>query len=94
MSEKLEISQIVSLMIGFFVLFIIVEAIYTSIDDAVNNLNLTMGCGEDQNCSTDTPYPTAGNLVVYGWKVFQYVVGLGALILAGMVIVKKAKSLG
>jgi len=82
--ESVGISEIVSLMIGFFVLFLIVEAIYSTVNDAVDNLNSTM---------TTAGYDTAGNLVVYGWKVFQYVVGLGALILAGTVIVKKAKSL-
>ncbi len=84
MATNVGISEIVSLMIGFFVLFLIVEALYSTVNDAVVALNATM---------TDAGNQTAGTLVIRGWQVFQYVVGLGALILAGTVIVKKAKSL-
>jgi len=84
MASKVGISEILTLMIGFFVLFLVVEALYSTVNDAVDSLNSTM---------TTAGYSTAGNLVVYGWKVFQYVIGLGALILAGAVIVKKAKSI-
>ena len=84
MATKIGISEIVGLMIGFFVLFLVVEALYGTVNDAVNDLNTTMHT---------EGYETAGTLVVRGWQVFQYVIGLGALILAGAVIVKKAKSL-
>jgi len=84
MGTNVGIGEILSLMIGFFVLFLIVDALYSTVNTAVDNLNTTM---------TTAGYDTAGDLVVYGWKVFQYVIGLGALILAGTVIIKKAKSL-
>lgn len=84
MASKIGISEIVGLMIGFFVLFLVVEALYGTVNTSVNDLNTTM---------YNAGYTTAGTLVVRGWQVFQYVIGLGALILAGAVIVKKAKSL-
>jgi len=84
MAAKVGISEIVGLMIGFFVLFLIVEALYSTVNDAVTDLNTTM---------YNAGNTTAGVLVVRGWEVFQYVIGLGALILGGTVIVKKAKSL-
>lgn len=99
---KVEVGTIVSLMIGFFVLFLIVEALYGTVNDTVNTLNTTMTCTGGVNvsaCESNTPpftvgaYRTAGNLVVYGWRLLQYVIGLGALVLGAMVIMKKAGKL-
>jgi len=103
MSKGVDISGILSLMIGFFVLFLIVNALHGTINTAVNNLNTTMVCNGEgavnsSACESGTPPytegdSTAGTLVVYGWKLLQYVIGLGALVLAVVVIKKKASEL-
>lgn len=84
MSSKLDIGGIVSLFIGAFILFTLVEALYGTVNTSVDKLNETM---------TTAGYDTSGNMVVYGWKIMQYVVGLGALILGATWLTKKAKSL-
>lgn len=81
---NLDIGSIVALFIGVFILFTLVDALYSTVNDAVTALNETMTTGG---------YATAGNMVIYGWKILQYVVGLGALIIGAKVLVDKAKSL-
>jgi hypothetical protein len=80
----LDIGGILSLFIGIFVLFTLVDALYSTVNTAVSNLNITMTTGG---------YGTSGNMVIYGWKILQYVVGLGALIVGAKVLVDKAKEL-
>jgi hypothetical protein len=81
---KLDIGGVVALFIGVFILFTLVEALYGTVNTAVDTLNATM---------TDAGYSTAGNMVVYGWKIMQYVVGLGALIIGAKWLTSKAKGL-
>lgn len=84
MGSKLDIGGIVSLFLGVFVLFTLVDALYGTVNTAVVNLNTTM---------TDGGYATSGTMVIYGWKILQYVVGLGALIVGAKVLIDKSKGL-
>jgi len=84
MSKGLDIGGILTLFIGVFVLFTLVDALYSTVNTSVTTLNATMHT---------SGYATAGNMVVYGWKILQYVVGLGALIIGAKVLVSKAKGM-
>ena len=84
MAKKLDIGGVVSLFIAVFVLFTIVEALYGTVNSSVNTMNDTM---------TTAGYTTAGNIVVYGWRIIQYVLGLGALIVGAKWLTSKAKGL-
>lgn len=84
MASKLAVGEIVGLALGVFVLFTILNAIYGVVNTSIVNLNVTM---------TAAGSAAAGNLVVTGWTIFQYIFGLGVLILAGAFLVKKASSL-
>jgi hypothetical protein len=84
MGKGLDVGGILTLFISVFVLFTLVDALYSTINDSVVNLNATM---------TTAGHGTAGNMVIYGWKILQYVVGLGALIVGAKVLVDKAKEI-
>jgi len=85
MAKKgLDIGGILTLFIGVFVLFTLVNALYSTINDAVVNLNVTM---------TEAGNETSGNMVIQGWTILQYVIGLGALIVGAKVLVDKAKGI-
>lgn len=83
-SKGLDIGGIVGLFLGVFVLFTLVDALYGTVNTAVTNLNKTMA---------DGGYGTSGTMVIYGWKILQYVVGLGALIVGAKVLIDKAKGI-
>ena len=86
MAKKLDldIGQIVGLFIGVFILFTIAEALYSTVNTAVSTLNVTM---------TTSGYGTSGNIVIYAWRIMQYVVGLGALVIGAKWLTGKAKGL-
>ena len=84
MSGKLDIGGVVALFIGAFILFTLVNALYGTVNDAVVTLNDTMYTAGNE---------TAGSMVVYGWTILQYVVGLGALIIGAKWLTSKAKGL-
>jgi len=82
--SKVEVGAIVGMALGVFILFTILNAIYGTVNTAVSELNVTMTTGGNLG---------GGNLVVTGWTIFQYLFGLGVLILAGAWLVKKAQSI-
>jgi hypothetical protein len=84
MGTGLDVGGILKLFISVFVLFTLVDALYSTVNTSVVNLNATM---------TTAGHATAGNMVIYGWKILQYVVGLGALIVGAKVLVDKAKEI-
>ena len=81
---KLDIGGVISLFIAVFVLFTIADALYSTVNDSVNQLNTTM---------FNAGYTTSGAIVVYGWRIVQYVLGLGALIVGAKWLTDKAKGL-
>ncbi len=72
---------IVKMFIGIFVLFVIVNAIYGTVNQSVTDLNDTM---------TAAGNPTEGNLVVRGWQILQLVLGVGAILLGAKELQKRA----
>lgn len=81
---SLDIGGVVALFISAFILFTLVEALYGVVDTAVTNLNATM---------TEAGNGTAGSMVIYGWEILQYAVGLVALIVGAKWLSNKAKGL-
>lgn len=84
MALKLDVGGVLTLFISAFILFTIAESLYGIVNTAVSNLNITM---------TTAGYATAGNMVVYGWRIIQYVVGLGVLIVGAKWLTDKAKGM-
>lgn len=83
-SKKVDVGMIVGMALGVFILFTILNAIYGTVNTSVSSLNDTM---------TTAGNSAGGNLVVTGWTIFQYLFGLGVLILAGAWLVKKAQAI-